>query len=320
MPEIRVLGVCERDVDLLLLEEFCSSPDFCNWFQKEIGVSTPGKLVSAVHSAVSVNGETDVDLTFGRAHDLVRVLVENKVDASFQHRQPERYHERRQQYQADDQFGEIVTVLVAPKRYLERAGSAAGFDFKLPYEAIAEWLKTNDYPDSRRQYKLAVLAQAIERSRNGYVHNPNDSVTLFWERYWQTVNQIAPELGLRTPGVKARNYIIDFSPPPLMSEKSTRLRHKLCPQGKMCGYIDLEFGNCTRDALAMRFPTNRMCGTEFVKAGKSAAVRLFVERIDMKQFEIDGLYENCAAAVTAGVVAARELLGWYLQQRQMNAS
>jgi len=40
--EFTVSGVCERDIDLLLLEEFVASPDFVEWFARAAGLHWPG--------------------------------------------------------------------------------------------------------------------------------------------------------------------------------------------------------------------------------------------------------------------------------------
>ena len=40
---IAIAGVSERDIDLLLLEEFIASPDFASWFVAQIGFEVSGK-------------------------------------------------------------------------------------------------------------------------------------------------------------------------------------------------------------------------------------------------------------------------------------
>jgi hypothetical protein len=42
--EFTVSGVCERDIDLLLLEEFVASPDFVEWFAQAAGLAWPGEI------------------------------------------------------------------------------------------------------------------------------------------------------------------------------------------------------------------------------------------------------------------------------------
>jgi hypothetical protein len=64
-PEISVAGVCERDVDLLLLEEFIASKSFRKWFLAVVGVQAQSvRLVQAARSVTFSNGESDLELTF----------------------------------------------------------------------------------------------------------------------------------------------------------------------------------------------------------------------------------------------------------------
>lgn len=38
MSDLVITGVCERDVDLLLLEEFLATEAFVQWFARAIGI------------------------------------------------------------------------------------------------------------------------------------------------------------------------------------------------------------------------------------------------------------------------------------------
>jgi hypothetical protein len=44
MTEIKLTGVAERDIDLLLLEEFVANPGFREWFLGEVGLAVPNEL------------------------------------------------------------------------------------------------------------------------------------------------------------------------------------------------------------------------------------------------------------------------------------
>jgi hypothetical protein len=62
-PEVRIGGICERDIDLLLLEEFVASPEFCKWFLSSIGFS--GRI--GVRSLLVISGSLE---TIGESHPL----------------------------------------------------------------------------------------------------------------------------------------------------------------------------------------------------------------------------------------------------------
>jgi len=58
------------------------------------------------------------------------------------------------------------TVLVAPASYFY--GDLKGFDARVNYEDIVEWFSLSTTIGNRRQYKLALLHSAIEKSTFGY--------------------------------------------------------------------------------------------------------------------------------------------------------
>ena len=105
--------ITERDVDLLLMEEFHINDDFVVWFCGQIaldGVSFAG----AWHSVSDTDGETDLLLRVIRSGKRVGVLIENKVSAPEQDLQAERYHLRGIRSREDGKLDEYVTVMCAP--------------------------------------------------------------------------------------------------------------------------------------------------------------------------------------------------------------
>src|SRR5438034_9467428 len=81
MRKSRFVTVLERDVDLLLLEELCASPEFRTWLADEVGLETSGQFTNAFHSMRDdENRETDLLVLFDHAG----LLVENKISAEFQ--------------------------------------------------------------------------------------------------------------------------------------------------------------------------------------------------------------------------------------------
>ena len=179
---IKVTGVCERDIDLLLLEEFIASHNFLVWFLNEIRVHAPGRLVSAARSVTTSNGESDLELTISDEHRITKILIENKVDAILQPRQDERYFERASDYLKAGVCHAVVTVLVAPQEYSE---SSLKFDKKITYEAILEWIRCHLNEDPRGHYKCHLLNEAIERGGEGWHLVPDPVRTEFWKKYWK---------------------------------------------------------------------------------------------------------------------------------------
>jgi len=70
------------------MEELVTSYPFLQWFGNEAGIAGGLRLASITHSSTSPTGETDIELRLDLNGDSVFVLLENKVDAPLQPRQP----------------------------------------------------------------------------------------------------------------------------------------------------------------------------------------------------------------------------------------
>ena len=85
--------VQERDINLLLLEEMHSSPDFVHWFGQHVGLQSP-VFNGAWCSVSNADGESDLLLRVLVGSERVGVLIEDKIAAGEQLDQDKRYHMR----------------------------------------------------------------------------------------------------------------------------------------------------------------------------------------------------------------------------------
>ncbi|MFN7004219.1 MAG: PD-(D/E)XK nuclease family protein [Roseinatronobacter sp.] len=132
----------ERDIDILLLQEFATSSDFTEAFQRRIGrgPAPVTRLRHSVHERLGglAWGETDIFLSFA---DGGHVLIENKITAPFQENQAERYRARAAHH---SQLGiAALTVLIAPESYTMQV-SPGDWNAIIPYEALAEMIIGQD--------------------------------------------------------------------------------------------------------------------------------------------------------------------------------
>lgn len=298
LPSIQLCGVSERDVDLLLVEELSASSGFRAWFSEQIGL-TQSDLTEVARSVVSSTGESDLELTFQSAEGTTKVLVENKIDAMLQPRQPERYVERGETYVGSRRCDRFMTVLVAPEAY---GAARSGFGARVSYEQLREWFQEQLKSDSRAPYKLALLDQALERAASGWTLIPDAAATSFWQSYWRVASEIAPELHMPAPGSKpATSGFIRFRPAHLPS--GVKLLHKV-PHGN----VDLQFsGMATRAGEFARAHAGKLtAGMRLEVAGKSLVVRIAVPVV-----ALEAPFESSAAAVREALSAAQRLLCWY---------
>ncbi|MEQ9455596.1 MAG: PD-(D/E)XK nuclease family protein [Phycisphaeraceae bacterium] len=306
MPEFRVTGVCERDIDLLLLEELAASEPFLQWFiRTTTALEPPCTLLSIGRSVTQSSGESDLELLIreegGQEH---RILIENKVDASFQKDQAGRYRQRAELYLSRDSLQSCTTILVAPEVYLNGVTDTE-FDQTLSYETIASWLEAHA-PSPRTDYKLYMLRVAIGKARQGYNPVEDSAVTDFWRHYWRAVSRIAPELEFPEPGGKASTAgFFHFRPGVL--PRGTHIIHK-----PRFGVVDLQIDGM---GLRLREVTTALGDAlepdmTLVRTHKSAAVRLQAEVFDFAE-----PYEKNHEQAEHAMRLAKRLFAWAQQHR-----
>lgn len=148
-PRMLVSGVSERDIDLLLLEEFIASLDFATWFWRQTGggESDVVEVVNPRRSVTHSLGESDLQVALrdseGSLHCL---LIENKVAANMQPTQAERYRLRGEELLQSGEYADVGTVLVAPESYLGPEGEPHGFDARVSYESDQRLVRLANHP------------------------------------------------------------------------------------------------------------------------------------------------------------------------------
>lgn len=309
-PEpLQIAGVSERDIDLLLLEEFIASAEFARWFLVRIGNEARAsyKVVRAQRSVTESIGESDVLIVLTGGTDTKYLLIENKIAAGFQPRQAERYQERGRAYQDQGLCDTYSTVLVAPSSYFGDAPGHRGFDATLSYEDLLSWFAEDASLGPRARYKKALLMAAISKAKYGYQPVEDAPVTDFWRSYWRLATEVAPELEMQEPVSKpSRAGFIHFRPGTLPRGVSVvhKLRH---------GFLDLEFAGFGRKLSEIRreFGDHLLRGMTIAQTKKSAAIRQKVPAFNTGQSFLDQA-ENARICLEQ----AQELLQWYLHLKK----
>jgi hypothetical protein len=129
-------------------------------------------------------------------NDNIYLLLENKLDASFQENQSVRYKQRAQKYIDDNECNHAFSILIAPKEYCH---NQKDFDTFLTYERIIDFLKQN--PTKRNQFKAELLTIAVEKLRRGYQPINDSTVQKFWIAYWEYIQSNHPSLEMKRPDI-----------------------------------------------------------------------------------------------------------------------
>lgn len=163
---VSVDGYREARLDHVIAEELFANDAFVAWLWGFAGEST--EATTSVQVTMNADerdpdlppeahGETDVRATVRLADGSTSAfLIENKVWAPFQPKQPERYRMR-----ADHYGGR--SLLICPERYgAYSPQSPAPFDGHVSIEAVASWLE--EHGGRRGQWSASLLRDLVRRS------------------------------------------------------------------------------------------------------------------------------------------------------------
>ncbi|MBX9934330.1 MAG: PD-(D/E)XK nuclease family protein [Methylobacterium sp.] len=266
-------SVEERDIDLLLMEEFHVVPAFATWFAERVGLGPATVFDGAWHSLSDEDGETDLLLRVRVASERVAVLIENKVAASEQEEQDLRYGLRAVRAQEAGRYDRFVTAICAPQVYLDGLSADSAYEHRVAYEAVLDWYAGQEGP--RAEWRRAILREAIEQGRRGYVMKVHAGKTAFHRAYWEHLQAHHPELVMARPGAKGpKSDWMLFKG--IGFPKGVKLVHK-----NDQGCVDLEFERTLATDLAKRRRADWPEGVRVLTRGQSAALSLPVPRCDM---------------------------------------
>jgi hypothetical protein len=299
---IQISGVSERDIDLLLLEEFIASNKFQTFFLEQTKFKDIDLVfLDAQRSVTDSTGESDLEVTFkDNKNQSYVLLIENKVNANFQKDQLARYRQRGTNYIKLKKVIDFTTILVAPESF--HNNNLEGFDYRINYEEILKYFQNNSALGDRRKYKEQLLHSAIEKSDTGYQMEADASVTNFWKAYWKISLDVAKEFHMEEPSSKPSTsrfiYFTNISLP-----NSVCLVHKL-----VHGNFDLQFNGMGNKIDVMRelYSEKLDNNMQIVKAAKSAAIRVRVPKLSLAD-SLDSQKEQVLECLEKG----KTLLKWY---------
>ena len=262
--------ILERDIDLLLMEEWCVNPDFAKFFMKNIATAKFDIAHrSAWHSITDdAYGESDIVLTFRNGGQRIAVLVEDKIDAAPQPDQAKRYQLRADKMKSSRKYDKIFICIVAPEHYLEN--DTEEYPNRISYETLADFLADGT---PRGEYKANMLRFGISQERRHPKPVKNELVTSFWQKYHDALKAMFPDAVMLYPRLVPINSdwpTIRFPEFP----RKTRIVHKMAQ-----GNLDLETGlseACLREILS-RWNVE---GVMVVQTGKSFVLRIPVPQLN----------------------------------------
>lgn len=276
----------ERDIDLLIIEEFISSKDFANIFLNAVNINDEYIIEEAIHSKMDAElGESDIVFILninGKRHAL---HIEDKIDALAMPNQSRRYDERAKKDIKAGEYDEYSVLIVAPEKYLDANKEAHKYTHSVEYEQLRDYFKQKD--DERSKYKLALIERAISEQKNGYQYEANPGMVEFCKK----MNEYQKE---KCPGLPSGSIAWWRNYPTVMDDVTIVFKANK-------GFCDLQFGHTKKEDLFPRvcsFLTERM---NVVQAGKSASIRIevtpiwyenkFEDKLNEVNEALDAIYE-----------------------------
>ena len=271
----KILNLEERDIDLLLLEEFNVNPEFCRWFAGLCGLKEHNKSLGTWRSvADNALVESDLIHLFEDAQGQKQALmVENKIDAPQQPRQAERYLERGEKGINEGIWQAFTTCIIAPAKYLE-SKDLSDYQNKISYEALKAWFSSQSGTSS--QYRAKFISQAVDQAKKGYQRVAHPEMSAFGLGYEKLYQEQGKNLHLKK--LKDRpvtNSWFEFAMPHLPAKSY------IVHQADM-GFVKLMLlGRGTHfSEIAQYFSDKLQMGITVVKAGKSVAIACDVDKIN----------------------------------------
>lgn len=294
----------ERDVDLLLCSELHARGEVARFIGERV-TGGPAAFEGAWVSISDESGESDLVAAFDVAGRKVVALVENKIAAPFQPEQQLRYRTRAQRWAAEGRGAEVVTMLVAPGAYMDRAG-AEDFDRRASYEEIAGALGRER--DPRSGFFLDSLTAAVAQHRSGYVMTEDEAVTATWKLIEDVAGRVAPSLNFSSGGGKpGRSVWPNFRG----AEGLVGVKDVVLVWKAERGQADLQFSSTLEAELRRRCEGILDQTMKVVQASKSASVRVSVPDLD---FRTDPRSQELV--VMQGLAACERLRTLFVEHRE----
>ena len=268
--EFSIEKVCERDIDLYIINKFINNSKFKELFLRKINCQNY-QVCKCLHSFSDEHGESDITIILENDNRKIGLLIEDKINAKAMPEQYKRYILRAEKQKHEGLFDNYYIFIIAPKSYIDSNTEAKKYDNKISYEEILDYISGDVYGES-------LIKKAIEEKKKGYDVVENKAVTLFWEKYYEMVENRFSDLKLnRYEGARGSdaNWPIFFT-----SIEKIQIFHK-----SDRGFVDLTIRSVSQYYFEVYDIVKNVLKENMTlqKTGKSLAIRIRVPKIDFEK-------------------------------------
>jgi hypothetical protein len=302
----------ERDIDLLLAEEFSVSPTFATWFLAQTNSfrDVAAQVVDVFVSRSDATGESDLVVIFEKqgCGGRFALQIEDKIDAPLQPEQEARYRLRAEAEMLRGLYTAFEVILCSPEAYAGAHSAAPTFDALVSYESVSEFLRSQDTADLRSAYRANFVATAARKSSNRWIQNRDSLTDEFWKAAFEIASREFPDLEMQPPSFTQGQTWLNFRPLDMPTLPRRIYVNAKCDRGHM----DLTFSTC----LARLFApvVTPILGSKMYvqQTGKATAIR-----IEVASFKIGEPDAAVLAKVRGAFGACVRLIDFYRQNREI---
>lgn len=286
--------LCERDMDMLLLESALTYPGFCQLLIDKTDLK--GKTFQVVAGELSKSddlGESDITIVVEVDGKKYGLLIEDKIDAIAMREQHDRYVRRGEKGKKNGDYDGFEVFIVCPEKYYKNNAEAKKYEHHLTYEECKEFFDKKDDPVS--EFRSQQIQQAIVKAKKPATNNVNENANAFLRQYIRYQKENYPSLDLSTKEDK-NGWWTDFR---------TELGYVYINHKIREGHVDLTFPKASENAdrakiIADWARHHKLSDASVVKTKKSVMIRIHVPELDIeKGFEAIDLDElnKCFEAI-----------------------
>ncbi len=302
----------ERDIDLLLAEEFAVSPSFATWFLEQTHAfkGLQARVIDVGVSRSDTTGESDLVVIFEDQDSCRRFAlhIEDKIDAPLQPEQEARYRLRAQAAIQKGQYSAFEVVLCSPKAYPLTHAESSGFDSCVHYETISERLKSQSEKDARSAYRAQFVSTAARRCSNTWGQTDDPVTNSFWQSAYEIAAREFPDLEMKEPRFTKGQTWVTFRPQGM----PTQPRRIYIDCKGAFGQVDLKFSACLARLFAPMVAAVLEKDMYVQQTGKAVAIR-----IKVPSFEVCEPNDAALTKVRAAFCACVRLIRFYRQNRML---
>jgi hypothetical protein len=300
----------ERDIDLLLAEEFAVSSPFAKWFLQRTKKfrDQDANVLDVYVSKSDATGESDLVVVFEKQAGESRfaLLIEDKIDAPLQAEQECRYTLRGDAEIARGDYSEYEVILCAPERYRDVHPETVSFDSFVSCEIVNDFLRSQAPNDKRSVYRANFVSTAAKKSSNTWTRVDDAVTNAFWRGAYEIATREFPDLEMKPLELTKDSTWVNVRPLDMPSVPRRIYISLKCDRG----FLDLTFTNSLARLFQPQVAAFLDEDMTVHQTGKSAAIRLVVDGFGVAPPE-----EAVLAKVRASFAAAGRLVHFYRRNK-----